>query len=100
MVADLSFWLTSPMFILEGAAPGRDEANSSRFRPYPGRGPRRGLRPRRLRVQKILLGAGVLIYEGLTDLHLLTRTRVKIVAAPLKLGAMEAAPARIFAIED
>jgi len=51
-------------------------------------------------VHKTLLGAGVLIYEGLTDLHLLTQKRVKIVAAPLRLRAMEAAPARIFAIED
>ena len=51
-------------------------------------------------VHKIILGKGIIIVEGLTNLDQLSRKRVKFFAAPLKIMDSEAAPTRIFAIED
>ena len=99
---DLSFWLKSPVLTVEGAECLVEMKPSAvGFDCFQEFGARNvDFVPDDFAVHKTLLGAGVLIYEGLTDLHLLTRKRVKIVAAPLRLRAAEAAPARIFAIED
>jgi arylformamidase len=100
--ADLSFWLKSPVLTVDGAECLVEMKPSAVgfdcFQEYGARNV--DFVPDDFAVHKVLLGAGVLIYEGLTDLHRLTRKRVKIVAAPLRLRCAEAAPARIFAIED
>ncbi len=99
---DLSFWLKSPVLTVDGAECLVEMKPSAVgfdcFQEYGARNV--DFVPDDFAVHKVLLGAGVLLYEGLTNLHLLTRRRVKIVAAPLRLKCAEAAPARIFAIED
>ena len=98
---DLSLWLKSPVLTVEGAdCPVEMKPSAVGFDCFQDFGARNvGFVPDDFAVHKTLLGAGVLIYEGLTDLHLLTQERVKIVAAPLRLRAVGAAPARVFAIE-
>jgi len=99
---DLSFWLKSPVLTVDGAECLVEMRPSAVgfdcFQEYGARNV--DFVPDDFAVHKVLLGAGVLIYEGLTNLHLLTRKRVKVIAAPLRLRCTEAAPARIFAIED
>ena len=52
------------------------------------------------RIHKILLGAGVTIVEGLTNLDKLTQKKVTFMALPLKIAEGDGAPARAIAIED
>lgn len=51
------------------------------------------------RIHKILLGGGVTIVEGLTNLDSLTREKVFFIALPLKVEACDGAPVRAIAIE-
>ena len=51
------------------------------------------------RIHKILLGGGVTIVEGLTNLDSLTQERALFVALPLKVEACDGAPVRAIAIE-
>jgi kynurenine formamidase len=52
-------------------------------------------------MHKILLGAGIILVEGTYNVHQLTKNRYKhFCAAPIKLMAAEAAPARIFVIDE
>lgn len=51
------------------------------------------------RIHKILLGGGVTIVEGLTNLHQLSRERVLFGALPLKLAGGDGSPVRAFALE-
>lgn len=51
-------------------------------------------------IHKIILGAGIVLIEGLCNLRKISRERVKIYALPLKLMMTEAAPARAIAIEE
>lgn len=99
---DLSFWLKSPVLTVDGAECLVEMKPSAVgfdcFQEYGARNV--DFVPDDFAVHKVLLGAGVLIYEGLTDLHRITRKRVKIVAAPLRLKDAEAAPARVFVIEE
>lgn len=50
-------------------------------------------------IHKILLGAGVVIVEGLTNLEALSQERVFFCAAPLKIEGGDGSPCRAFAIE-
>lgn len=49
---------------------------------------------------KILLGAGVILVEYLTNLRELRAAEVELVVAPLKIREGDGAPARVFAIEN
>ena len=51
-------------------------------------------------VHRILLGAGIIIVEGLANLDQIRRERVTFMAFPLKVGGGDGAPVRAFAIED
>lgn len=51
------------------------------------------------RIHQILLGGGVTIVEGLTNLESLTQERVFFAALPLKLAGGDGCPVRAFAIE-
>lgn len=51
-------------------------------------------------VHKIMLGKEIIVIEGLTNLDQLSKKRVQFFAAPLKIMDAEAAPVRIFAIEE
>ena len=50
-------------------------------------------------VHRTLLGAGVVIVEGLTNLEALRQERVLFCAAPLKIAGGDGSPCRAFAIE-
>ena len=45
-----------------------------------------------------LMGAGIFLIEGITNLHLVKKRRFMLHAAPIKLKDCEAAPARIYAV--
>jgi kynurenine formamidase len=51
-------------------------------------------------IHRILLGAGIIIVEGLVNLDRLTNTRVKLIALPLKIQNCDGSPCRAIAIED
>jgi kynurenine formamidase len=51
-------------------------------------------------IHRILLGAQVVIVEGLTNLEALAHDRILFCAAPLKIAGGDGAPCRAFAIED
>ncbi|MDW7740379.1 MAG: cyclase family protein [Bacillota bacterium] len=55
-------------------------------------------KPDDFEVHQIILGQGIIIIEGLTNLKSITTERFQFFAAPLKLMEAEAAPARIFGI--
>lgn len=57
-------------------------------------------KPQDFIVHKELLGSGIILIEGLVNLGMLTKERVKFFASPLKLMVTEAAPARVIAIEE
>jgi kynurenine formamidase len=48
-------------------------------------------------MHRVILGAGVVIMEGLTNLSALPRRRVDFAAPFFKIGGTEGAPARFFA---
>jgi len=50
-------------------------------------------------VHSILLGAGIPILEYVTNLHELTQPVVQLFALPIKVSGVEAAPARVVAVE-
>lgn len=52
------------------------------------------------RIHRILLGADVVIVEGLTNLEALRRERVLFGALPLKVAGGDGAPVRAFAVEE
>jgi arylformamidase len=51
-------------------------------------------------VHRVLLGGGVIVVEGLTNLDQIRADRVTLMAIPLKIAGGDGAPARAFAIED
>jgi kynurenine formamidase len=52
-------------------------------------------------MHRVLLGAGIILVEGTYNVHQLTKKRYPLfVAAPVKMMEVEAAPARIFVIDD
>jgi arylformamidase len=51
-------------------------------------------------IHKILLGGGIIIVEGLTNLDKISEDKVTLVALPLKITGGDGAPARVLAIED
>jgi arylformamidase len=52
-------------------------------------------------MHRILLGAGIVLVEGTHGVHQLTKKRYPLfVAAPIKMMDVEAAPARIFVIDE
>ena len=51
-------------------------------------------------IHKILLGGGIIIVEGLTNLDKISKDKVTLVALPLKITGGDGAPARVLAIED
>ena len=52
------------------------------------------------RIHSILLGAGIIIIEGLTNLEALSSEKVELIALPLKIGDGDGAPARVVAVES
>ncbi len=52
------------------------------------------------RIHRIMLGAGIIIVEGLTNLDKISADKVTLVALPLKIAGGDGAPARVLAIED
>jgi len=52
------------------------------------------------KVHKILLGAQIVIVEGLAYLNRIKKERVFFIAAPLKLKGRDGSPVRAMAIED
>jgi kynurenine formamidase len=60
-----------------------------------------GFEPKDFVMHKILLGAGIILVEGTCNVHRLTKKRYRqFFAAPIKVMNAEAAPARIFVIDD
>ncbi|MFQ6110485.1 MAG: cyclase family protein [Nitrospinota bacterium] len=55
--------------------------------------------PDQFEVHNIMLGADIILVEGLTNLDKLSGQRVQFYAVPVKIGDSEAAPGRAFAIE-
>ena len=51
-------------------------------------------------VHEVLLGAGVIIVEGLTNLDQIRNQKVTFMAFPLKVAMGDGAPARVLALED
>lgn len=51
-------------------------------------------------IHKILLGGGIIVVEGLTNLDKISKDKVTLVALPLKITGGDGAPARVLAIED
>ena len=51
-------------------------------------------------VHSILLGGGIIVIEGLTNLDKISKDKVTLVALPLKITDGDGAPARVLAIED
>ena len=55
------------------------------------------MRPEDFAMHRVILGAGVVIMEGLTNLGALPRRRVEFAAPFYKIAGTEGAPARFFA---
>jgi len=51
------------------------------------------------RIHRILLGAGIIIIEGLSNLEAISMEKVELIALPLKIAGGDGAPARVVAIE-
>ncbi|REE01187.1 cyclase family protein [Marinoscillum furvescens] len=52
------------------------------------------------RIHQVLLGGGVIIVEGLTNLDQISSPKVDVIALPLKIKDGDGAPARVIAIEN
>ena len=100
--ADYSYWHKSPVLTPEGArwlVERKPKAVAFDF--FEEYGARlEDFKPDDFVVHKILLGAGIIIIEGMVNLDRLPKRVKKFFACPIKIMATEAAPARIFAIED
>lgn len=99
---DLSYWLESPVLSVEGAQWLVQKKPKAVvfdcFEEYGARLP--NFKPDDFAMHKVILGAGIIIIEGVINLDQLKNKRVKFFAVPLKIMNTEAAPARIFAIEE
>ncbi len=62
--------------------------------------PKNGRAERDLPVHKILLGAGIIKLEYLTNLRELRATEIELIALPLKICNADGAPVRCVAIVD
>ncbi len=51
-------------------------------------------------IHRILLGGGIVIVEGLTNMDKITKSKVKLVAMPLKIKDGDGAPCRAVVIEE
>jgi kynurenine formamidase len=51
-------------------------------------------------VHRVLLGGGVIVVEGLTNLDQIRADRVTLMAIPLRIAGGDGSPVRAFAIED
>jgi kynurenine formamidase len=56
--------------------------------------------PEVIQIHQTLLGGGVLIVEGLTNLEAITQEKVLFAALPLKPLRGDGSPVRAFAMED
>ena len=56
--------------------------------------------PEVTRIHQILLGGGVIIIEGLTNLDAIRQERVQLIALPLKIQDGDGAPTRVIALEN
>ena len=52
------------------------------------------------KIHQILLGGDVIIVEGLCNLDLIEKPKVKLIALPLKVTNGDGAPARVIAIQE
>lgn len=50
-------------------------------------------------IHEILLGAGIVIIEGLTNLNLIKKNKIKLIALPLKIKGCDGSPCRVIALE-
>jgi kynurenine formamidase len=55
--------------------------------------------PEVTKIHEILLGGNVTIIEGISNLHVLQRKQVYLIAMPLKIKGGDGAPARVIAME-
>ena len=99
---DYSYWYKSPFLTPEGARwlVGRKPKALAFdfFEEYNARN--KDFKADDFIVHKILLGAGIPLIEGLVNLDQLPKRVKRFFACPLKMMEIEAAPARIFAIEE
>lgn len=99
---DFSYWNKSPVLTPEGArwlVERKPKAVAfDFFEEYSAR--LKDFKPDDFIVHKIILGAGIIIIEGMVNLDKLPKRVKKFFACPLKVMASEAAPARIFAIME
>ena len=100
--ADFSYWNKSPVLTPEGArwlVERKPKAVAfDFFEEYNAR--LKVFKPDDFIVHKIILGAGIIIIEGMVNLDKLPKRVKKFFACPLKIMVAEAAPARIFVIEE
>jgi arylformamidase len=99
---DFSYWHKSPVITPQGArwlVQRRPKAVAfDFFEEYNAR--LKGFKPDDFVVHKILLGAGIIIIEGLVNLGKLPKRVKRFFACPLRIMVTEAAPARVFAVEE
>ncbi len=102
MAPDRSYWNKSPVLTPEGArwlVEHKPKAVAfDFFEEYNAR--LKNFKPDDFIVHKILLGAGIIIIEGMVNLDKLPKRVKKFFVCPLKIMVTEAAPARIFAVEE
>lgn len=99
---DLSYWNKSPVLTPEGArwlvARKPKAIAFDFFEDYGARS--KDFKPDDFAMHKVILGAGIIIIEGLVNLDKLPKRVKRFFAVPLKIMVAEAAPARVFAVED
>ncbi len=99
---DHSYWHKSPVLTPEGArwlVEHKPKAVAfDFFEEYNAR--LKNFKPDDFIVHKILLGAGIIIIEGMVNLDKLPKRVKKFFVCPLKIMVAEAAPARIFVVEE
>lgn len=99
---DFSYWHKSPVLTPDGAewlVQRKPKAIAfDFFEEYNARLP--DFKPDDFIVHKIILGAGIIIIEGLVNLRDIPKRVGRFFAIPLKIMAAEASPARIFVIEE
>ncbi len=100
--SDFSYWNKSPVLTAEGArwlVKRKPKAVAfDFFEEYNAR--LKDFKPDDFIVHKIILGAGIIIIEGMVNLDKLPKRVKNFFACPLKVMESEAAPARIFAVMD
>ena len=100
--SDFSYWQKSPTLSVEGAKwLVSKKPKAIAFDCFEELNARKdGFVPDDFEMHQAILGNDVIIIEGLVNLDQLTKKRVQFFAPPIKLRDAEAAPARVFVIED